>query len=263
MPRKAKISRTGNIRIGIGGWNYKPWRGVFYPKGLVQKSELEYASRKLTSIEINSTFYGSQKPASFTKWYAATPDDFTFSVKGPMFATHRRVLAEAGDSIERFFASGVLLLQEKLGPINWQLGPEKKFDAGDLADFLALLPRKIAGRAIRHAIEVRHPSFDTPEFPALARRHGVAIVVAGDSRFPQITQDTAPFVYVRIMGTTAKLKNGYSSRDLDAWAARASKWAGDGREVFLYVISGCKKRNPAAALALIERVALGAGPLPR
>ena len=139
--RKSK----GRIRIGVGGWSFKPWRGVFYPKGLVQKRELEFASSKLTSIEINSTFYGSQKPASFDKWYADTPDDFVFSVKGPMFATNRRVLGEAGESIDRFFDSGVLRLKEKLGPINWQLGPAKKFDASDLEAFFKLLPGKVAG----------------------------------------------------------------------------------------------------------------------
>src|SRR5690606_849775 len=155
MPRKP----AARIHIGVGGWNFAPWRGTFYPPGLAQKGELEYASNQLTSIEINSTFYGSQKPASFEKWYAQTPKDFIFSVKGPMYATNRRVLAEAQESIARFFGSGVLLLKEKLGPINWQFGPTKKFDAAELESFLALLPKKIDGRAIRHAIEVRHASF--------------------------------------------------------------------------------------------------------
>ncbi|MEO6079566.1 MAG: DUF72 domain-containing protein [Steroidobacteraceae bacterium] len=251
MSRRSKP----RIHIGIGGWNYKPWRGEFYPQDLVQKRELEYASRRLTSIEINSTFYGSQKPASFVRWHAETPENFVFSVKGPMFVTNRRVLAEAGDSIDRFFGSGVLLLRDKLGPINWQLGPGKKFDAGDLEAFLALLPAKLDGRQIRHAIEVRHASFCTPEFPPLARKYGVAIVLAGDSKYPEITDTTAPFVYARIMGTTADHKLGYSRRDLDAWASQAKAWSADGREVFLYVISGCKVRNPASAMALIERIA--------
>ena len=251
MPRKPKP----RIRVGIGGWNYKPWRGEFYPQDLVQKRELEYASSKLSTIEINSTFYGSQKPASFARWHAETPKDFVFAVKGPMFATNRRSLAEAGESIECFFKSGVLLLQEKLGPINWQLGPAKKFDAGDLEAFLKLLPKKLEGFPIRHAIEARNASFVTPEFPALAREYGVAIVFAGDSEYPEFTESTAPFVYARIMGTSDKPKKGYSDRDLDAWAAQAQAWASDGREVFLYVISGFKARNPAAAMALTERVA--------
>lgn len=249
-PRKIRSA----IHIGIGGWNYKPWRGEFYPEGLPHNRELEYASGKLGSIEINSTFYGSQKPASFSNWHAQTPENFIFAVKAPRFATNRRVLAEAGESIDRFFSSGVMLLRSKLGPINWQFGPAKKFDAGDMEAFLRLLPRKIKGTAVRHAIEVRHDSFNTPDFHALAQKYGVAIVLSGDSRFPEITHPTAPFVYARIMGTVANRKNGYSESALDAWAMRARTWAAEGREVFLYVISGFKPRNPAAAVALIKRV---------
>ena len=250
MPGKARAP----IHIGIGGWTYKSWRSVFYPKALPQKHELRFASSKLTSIEINSTFYGSQKPATFARWHAETPKDFVFALKGPRFATNRRVLAGAGDTIKRFFKSGVLRLQEKLGPINWQLGPAKTFDAADLESFFDLLPKQIDGRPIRHAIEVRHESFETPAFRALASRHGVAIVLAGDSAFPEIADKTAPFVYARIMGTRGNLRKGYPDRDLDAWARRAKSWAAEGREVFLYVISGFKARNPAAAMSLIERV---------
>lgn len=242
------------IRIGIGGWNYKPWRGGFYPADLPQTRELEYASNRLTSIEINSTFYGPQKPATFEKWRTETPPDFIFAVKGPRFVTNRRVLAEAGESIKRFVDS-LLPLQEKLGPVNWQLGPSKTFDARDLEEFLALLPAKMAGREVRHAIEVRHASFNTPQFPDLARKYNVAIVLAGDSEFPEITEVTSSLVYARIMGTTNRTRNGYSSRDLDAWAKRAKEWSSSGRDVFLYVISGHKAHNPAAAMALIERVA--------
>ena len=246
--------RSGRILVGIGGWNFKPWRGVFYPQGLVQKRELEFASRKLTSIEINSTFYGSQTPASFEKWHADTPDDFIFSVKGPMFATNRRVLGEAGESIDRFFDSGVLRLKEKLGPINWQLGPSKTFNAADIEAFLKRLPAKAGGRKLRHAIEVRNDSFCTPQFSALARKYRVAIVLAGDAGFPEIVDTHAPFVYARLMGTTARPRAGYAARDLDKWASRAQTWATAGRDVYLYVISGAKVRNPAAAMALIERL---------
>ena len=172
------MTRVGRIRIGVGGWVFEPWRGGFYPDGLAQKRELEFASRKLTSIEINGTYYGSQKPASFRKWYEETPEDFQFAVKGPRFATNRRVLAEAGESIERFFGSGVMELKEKLGPVNWQFMATKKFDAEDFAAFLALLPAEVDGRPIRHAVEVRHASFRHPEFVALAREHGVATIVA-------------------------------------------------------------------------------------
>ncbi|MFZ3177460.1 MAG: DUF72 domain-containing protein [Methylovirgula sp.] len=259
------------IWIGVGGWTYAPWRGLFYPKGLPQKRELEHMSRSLTSIEINGTYYGSQKPESFAKWHAETPDDFIFAVKGPRFATNRRALAEAGASIERFFASGVLALKDKLGPVNWQFLPTKKFEPEDFEGFLKVLPKKIAGRRIRHAVEVRHVTFQSPDFVALAREHGVAIVIAGDSHYPQIADLTADFVYARIMGTSESQDLGYSKPALDSWATRARLWAAggapddletltknpavaSGRDVFLYVISGSKARNPAAAMALIERL---------
>ncbi|QAY96595.1 DUF72 domain-containing protein [Methylovirgula ligni] len=264
------MAGKSRIFIGVGGWTYEPWRGGFYPAGLPQKRELEYMSRALTSIEINGTYYGSQKPESFRKWYEETPPDFVFSLKGPRFTTNRRVLAEAGESIARFFASGVAELKEKLGPINWQFMATKKFDAADFGKFLALLPKEIGGRHIRHAVEVRHESFRTPDFVALAREHDVAIVVAGDSEFPQIADVTADFVYLRIMGTQEKPKAGYAAKALDAWAERARLFAAGGipkdletlaplpakapRDVFLYVISGFKENNPRAAQALIERI---------
>ncbi len=264
--------KTGTIRIGIGGWTYEPWRGTFYPAKLPQKRELEYASRELTSIEINGTYYGSQKPESFIKWREETPEDFVFSLKAPRFATNRRVLAEAGETIERFFKSGVMELKDKLGPVNWQFMPTKKFDPADFESFLKLLPKEVGGRAIRHVVEVRHDSFRTPEFVALLREHGVAASVAGNSEYPQIPDITAPFVYARIMGTQQAEPLGYSQSALDLWAERAKRWAAgtipDGletvaeqelkpapRDVYLYVISGQKQRNPAAARALIERVA--------
>jgi uncharacterized protein YecE (DUF72 family) len=266
MIRNARPS----IRVGIGGWTFEPWRGTFYPEGLTQKRELEYASRKLTSIEINGTFYGSQKPETFAKWHAETPDDFMFALKGPRFTTNRRVLAEAGESVERFLNSGILELGDKLGPINWQFAATKKFDPEDFAAFLKLLPASMAGQPIRHAVEVRHDSFRTPDFVDLARRHGVAVVMAGDSDYPQIADPTAPFVYARIMGTQEGHPLGYAPKALDAWAARAKVYAEgavpedlDGvapapetvpRDVFLYVISGHKVANPAAAMALIERL---------
>lgn len=242
------------IHIGVGGWNFAPWRGVFYPRGLPQQQELAYASRHLTSIEINSTFYGAQKPASFAKWHDATPDEFIFAVKAPRYATNRRVLGEAGESIERFLNGGVLLLRHKLGPINRQLPPTKRFDPADVEVFLSLLPRRIKGQALRHAIEARHESFNCPQFLSLAEKYGVAIVIAGDSAYPRIEQSTAPFIYARIMGTRSANSSGYTGRELDAWASRILQWSEEGREVFLYVISGFKERNPAAAMALIERL---------
>ena len=265
-------SAKGVVRVGVGGWTYEPWRGVFYPDGLAHRRELEFASRKLSSIEINGTFYGSQKPESFAKWHDETPDGFVFALKGLRYATNRRVLGEAGETIERFFKSGVMELKDKLGPINWQLMPTKKLDLEDIAGFLKLLPRTVDGRAIRHALEVRHASFRSPEFVALAREHGVAIVLAGDSEHPQIADPTAPFVYARIMGTAEGEAAGYAQPELDRWAERAKIWAAGGmpdglqtvtpqssdavaRDVYLYVIGGHKVRNPAAAMALIERLA--------
>ncbi|MBA2589309.1 MAG: DUF72 domain-containing protein [Alphaproteobacteria bacterium] len=256
-----------SIYIGIGGWVYPDWRDNFYPKGLSQKRELEYASAHLTGIEVNGTYYGSQKPESFRKWHDETPDGFVFTLKGPRFATNRRVLAEAGESITRFFDSGVTELKDKLGPVNWQFMATKKFDAGDFEAFLKLLPKKVDGRAIRHAVEVRHDSFKDPAFVALCRKHGAAIVFGADSEFPLIGDVTADFVYARIMGTQAKEKLGYPSAILKKWAERAHDWEkGESpkrelliapaapkkkRDVFLFVISGAKERNPAAAQAII------------
>jgi uncharacterized protein YecE (DUF72 family) len=259
------------IRVGIGGWVFEPWRGEFYPKGLPQARELDYASRKLTSIEINSTFYRTQKPDSFRKWAAETPEDFVFSVKGPQFATNRRVLAEAGPSIERFFASGVLELKSKLGPVLWQMAPTKKFDPADFAAFLALLPTSLDGRPLRHAVEVRHESFLVPAFIELLRKFSVAVVVVESDKHPLIADATGDFVYARLQRTSAKEKTGYAPRAFDLWAKRARNWAAGGapddlatiavpapaqsrRDVFIYMISGAKVRAPAAAMALIEQL---------
>jgi uncharacterized protein YecE (DUF72 family) len=266
------MSKHGPIRIGVGGWTFEPWRGNFYPDGLAQKRELEYAGSKLTAIEVNGTYYGSQKPESFAKWHAETPEGFVFTLKGPRFTTNRRVLAEAGESVERFFNSGVTELKEKLGPVNWQFMATKKFDPADFEGFLKLLPKRVDGRDIRHAVEVRHDSFKAKEFVELAREYGVAVIFAGDSEFPSIADVTAPFVYARIMGTSEDEALGYSGKALDGWAETAKAWS-EGRtppalkdqllapaaktepcEVFLFVISGFKPRNPAAAMALIERV---------
>ena len=267
MPKASQ----GSIRIGVGGWTFEPWRTTFYPDKLPQKRELEYASSKLTSIEINGTFYGSQKPESFVKWRDETPDGFVFSVKAPRFATNRRVLSEAGSSIDRFFASGVMLLGDKLGAINWQFAPTKAFDAADFEGFLKLLPKEVEGHAIRNVVEVRHDSFNDPDFVALTRLYGVGIVLAADSKYVQIADRTAPFVYARIMGAVEAEPLGYSAAALDLWAEHARQLAAgkvpDGlktvaahaktktaTDVYLYFISGDKVRNPAAAMALIERL---------
>ena len=259
------------IRVGIGGWVFPPWRGSFYAKGLPQARELEYASRKLTSIEINATFYRTQKPESFRKWASETPDDFVFSVKGPQFATNRRVLAEAGESVERFFRSGVLELGSKLGPVLWQMPPTKRFDRDDFEKFLALLPRRLSDRPIRHVVEVRHESFRDPSFIALLRAFSVAVAVVDSAKHPLIADVTSDFVYARLERTSETVPTGYPPPALDAWADRARTW-GDGgvpadpavisseaypkakRDVFIYMIAGAKVRAPAAAMALIERL---------
>ncbi|ESQ84849.1 hypothetical protein AEAC466_07265 [Asticcacaulis sp. AC466] len=258
------------IYVGIGGWTYEEWRGPFYPEGLAQKRELEYASSKLTSIEINGTYYGAQKPASFQKWRAETPDNFVFAVKGTRYATNRKNLAESKDSVDRFLSSGISELKEKLGPINWQFMATKKFDPADFETFFKLLPPEVDGVRLRHAVEVRHPSFGCKEFIDLARHYGVAIITGADSEFPVIADLTADFAYVRIMGTTDQHDKGYSEQALDEWAYRArtlsegqvpndldtfgAKQPPRPHDVYLYVISGYKTRNPAAAMALIERV---------
>jgi uncharacterized protein YecE (DUF72 family) len=260
---------AGKIHIGIGGWVYEPWRGAFYPKDLPQKRELEYAASKLTSIEINGTYYGSQKPESFAKWREDTPEDFVFALKGSRFCTNRRVLAEAGPSVEKFLTSGLTELRHKLGPINWQFMPTKKFDPEDFEAFLKLLPKELDGISLRHAVEVRHDSFRTPDFIALLREYGVAVITSADADYTQIADVTAPFVYARIMGTQEAEPTGYSETGLARWAKAAQDWAEGGvpegletvgpaapkqkRDVFLYVISGGKVRNPAAAMELIAR----------
>lgn len=259
------------IRVGIGGWTFAPWRGTFYPAGLKQADELHYASQHLTTIEINGTFYSAQSAASFRKWRDATPDDFVFAVKGHRAVVNNRKLAEAGESIEWFFKTGILELGDKLGPILWQFAPFKRFNREDFGAFLALLPRQAGGRALSHVVEVRHESFVVPEFVALLREHGVAVVYADSDEHPAIADVTADFVYARLQRTDEKQETGYAAAELDLWAARARLWeAGSApadlprldkkaapktkRPVFVYMISGAKVRAPAAAMALIERL---------
>ena len=250
----AKARAGGRIFIGIGGWTFEPWRGVFYPEGLVQRRELEYASRALTSLEINGTYYSSFKPDSWVKWRDATPEGFVFSVKASRYCTNRKQMAAAAESIERFLGQGLHLLSDRLGPVNWQFMETKKFDAEDMADFFKLLPKEVEGVPLRHALEVRNPSFADPKFVDLARTHRAAIVYADHETFPKIDEATAGFTYARLMQTKEKPKTGFTGKELDAWAEKAKEWAKNG-DVYLYVISGAKVNNPAAAMALIERVA--------
>ncbi|HKD22004.1 MAG TPA: DUF72 domain-containing protein [Rhizomicrobium sp.] len=258
------------IRVGIGGWTFEPWRDNFYPKGLAKARELQFASRAVTTIEINSTFYSSQKPESFRRWADETPDDFVFAVKASRFAVNRRVLAEAGRSVELFVAGGITELKTKLGPILWQFAPTKKYDAEDFEAFLNLLPKTHDGIALRHAIEVRHESFAAKPFVELARKFGAAIVIADAAKYPLIADVTGDFVYARLQRSEAKVETGYTTKDIAKWAKIAEAWAEGGepkdlprigaaapkkkRDVFVYVISGAKERAPAAAMALIAKL---------
>ncbi|HWJ89302.1 MAG TPA: DUF72 domain-containing protein [Pelagibacterium sp.] len=261
----------GRIVIGVGGWTFAPWRGPYYPDTLPQRRELEHMGATMTGVEVNGTFYGSQKPESFRKWHDSVPDDFVFALKGTRYATNRRVLAEAGDSVERFVSSGIVELKDKLGPINWQLAATKQFDPEDFATFLRLLPSSEGSHPLRHAVEARHASFANAEAVALAREHGVALVAGCDAGYAEIADPTADFIYLRLQGTSEAHEKGYSDADLDAWAERIAMFArgevpsdlptfgpkaqSTPRDVYAFVISGDKVKNPAAAMALIERVA--------
>jgi uncharacterized protein YecE (DUF72 family) len=264
---------AGMIRVGIGGWTFEPWCGTFYPPGLPHARELAYASERLTSIEVNGTFYRTQTPQSFRKWAAETPDGFVFSLKGPRYATNRTRLAEAGPSIARFVESGITELGAKLGPLLWQFAPTKRFDEEDFAAFLELLPREADGCTLRHAVEVRHDSFCTPAFVALLRRHRVPVVYADADKFPAIADTTGDFVYARLQRCTEAEPTGYSAEALDLWARRFGIWASGGepsdlprvasppeaeggkpRDCFVYFIAGAKVRAPAAAVAFRERL---------
>ena len=261
------------IRVGIGGWTFEPWRGgAFYPEGWPQGRELEYASRQLSAIEINSTFYSSQKPATFAKWRDAVPDDFVFSLKASRFATNRRVLAEAGESISRFVGSGIAELGAKLGPIVWQFAPTKRFEPTDFEAFVQQLPGSIGGIALRHVLDVRHASFMCADYLALARRYGSATVFTDSDDYPSFADLTGDLVYTRLMRTQSALPEGCTPQALDQLAACAQAWR-DGleptglpkvestapsdvpRNVFMFFISGAKERAPCAAMALRQRLA--------
>ena len=259
------------IRVGIGGWNYAPWRDNFYPPGLVQRRELEYASRQLAAIEINSTFYGAQKPATYAKWAAQTPPGFVFSLKAPRRITQGKALAGAGGGMAAFVHGGLEELGDRLGPILWQLPPSRSFDADDLARFLDALPRELAGRPLRHVLEVRHPGFMCQRYLDLVRAHAVPTVFTDSADYPSFADLTGHFAYARLMRSEDGIASGYSLPALDVWAARAQRWAhGDdnpdlphvgnlqpsapARDVFVFFISSAKHRNPAAAMALQSRV---------
>ncbi len=251
------MATTADVRVGIGGWTFAPWRGSFYPEGLAHSRELHYASRQLTSIEVNGTFYSTFRPATFAKWHGETPDGFVFSLKAHRLATHRRVLATAGDSVTRFVESGIAELKDKLGPIVWQFMPAKLFEPEDFEAFLALLPRAVDGRRLRHALDVRHASFATPAFLALARRYGCVPVCTDSEKFPAIADAEAGFAYLRLMRGQADVPTGYTPEAIARWAEGVRAWTGGARprDVFVYFINGAKERAPAGAMELLRQLA--------
>ena len=270
---------AARIHVGMGGWVFEPWRGVFYPEGLSQKRELEFASRQVTAIEINSTYYSSQKPSTFARWKSETPEGFVFSLKGSRFVTNRRELAGAGESIQRYVEQGISELGDRLGPIFWQFANTKKFDEADFAAFLELLPAEVDGLKLRHAVEVRHDSFRTPAFVALLRRFNVPVVFADHTTYPAIPDVTGDFVYARLQTGADDVETAYPPAALDAWAERLKTWADGGapadleladpsnpaaakpRDVFAFIIHEGKIRAPAGAQALIARLAADHAPV--
>jgi uncharacterized protein YecE (DUF72 family) len=269
-------SAKAKIRVGIGGWTYAPWRSNFYPAELPQRRELEFASRQLTAIEINGTYYAAQKPATYAKWRSETPDGFVFSLKAPRYTTDRRTLADAGKTIDAFIFGGLAELGDRLGPILWQLAPDKAFERSDLAAFFDLLPRSLDGYPLRHVLEVRHASFKCDDYIELARKHSVASVFTDSPTYPSFADVTGDFIYARLMRSQSAIATGYAADDLDAWAQRARAWSAGSepsdlprvlpaaakkkkkpqqRDVYIYFISSAKENNPAAAIALIERLA--------
>lgn len=258
------------IRVGIGGWTFAPWRDNFYPKGLVQRRELEYASRKLTAIEINGTYYGTQKPATYAKWAAETPEGFVFSAKAPMRIMQSRSLQKTGPQIEDFLG-GIAALGDRLGPIVWQFDAGQRLQHDSFAQFLALLPKQVEGRAMRHVLDVRDREFVNADYLDLARQHGMATVFTDSPDYPSFADVTADFVYARLMRSRSNVATGYDSEELDLLAQRAQAWANgeqpadlpyltearapqQRRDIFVFFISAAKERNPHAAMALIERL---------
>ena len=247
---------TSDIRVGIGGWTFPPWRGVFYPDKLPHNRELEFAANTFGAIEINATFYGRQSPSSWEKWAAAVPAGFQFAIKGSRFCVTRPKLADAGEGIATFLAQGMAALGPKLGPFLWMLAARRKFDREDIAAFLKLLPRTLDGIPLRHVIEPRHESFRDEAFFALCSEHDVAVVFGDDDEFPCIDADTASFAYARLQRMREEVPTGYDDAALEAFSERARRWQADGRDCYIFMINGAKLRAPAAAIALQQRLGI-------
>jgi uncharacterized protein YecE (DUF72 family) len=267
----ASTSNALAIRVGIGGWTYAPWRNNFYPAKLVQRRELEYASRQLRAIEINGTYYGAQKAATYAKWAAETPAGFVFSLKAPRYIVERERLADAGKGVNGFVHGGLAEMGDRLGPILWQLPPSRPFDGDDLDAFLEALPRELNGQPLRHVLEVRHPSFLDKRYVELARAYRVPTVFTDSPDYPSLADLTGDFSYARLMRSADEIPTGYAPAELDRWAGYACGWAAGKdiaalphvaallpqtppREVFVFFISAAKQHNPAAAMALQSRV---------
>lgn len=244
----------GTIRVGIGGWTFPDWRGTFYPEKLPHSKELEFASRQLGAIEINSTFYSRQSPKSWEKWANATPESFQFTLKGSRFCITRRRLSEGAEGLGNFFAQGFAALGPKLGPIMWQFASHRTFDREDIAGFIDLLPATLDGLPLRHAIEPRHESFRDERFFALCRNRNIAVVLDDSDKFPPIEADTANFTYARLQRMQEDIETGYDAKTLDQFAAKARCLKASGSDQFIFMINGAKARAPAAALALQERL---------
>ena len=261
---------SGTIRVGIGGWDYDPWRGTFYPPGLAKAKQLEFAARRVTAIEVNATYYKLQSPALFAKWRDAVPDGFKCAIKGSRYCSNRKVLGEGAEAVARFCGQGFTELGDRLGPILWQFMATKRFDPDDFAAFLALLPREQDGVRLSHAVEVRHESFACAEFVALARAAGVAIVHSEGEGYPALADLSGDIAYARLQRSREEEPAGYKPEELDRWAEAARAWSrGESpaglplcadpppprpRDTYVFFIAGAKERNPAAATALIERL---------
>jgi uncharacterized protein YecE (DUF72 family) len=274
MPKsKPARSLATHVHVGIGGWTFAPWRGVFYPDGLPHAKELSYAARHLTSIEINGTFYRTQTPATFRKWASEVPDGFIFSVKGPRYVTHRGELKGGSESIERFLNSGVVELGDRLGPLLWQFPPFKKFDEADFGSFLELLPKEFNGWRLRHVVEIRHESFCVPQFIRLLREFETPVVFSEHETYPAIADVAGDFVYLRLQKGNDSIRTAYPEEAIAEWAARLKAWIGGHapadlpcieakpakikpRDIFVYFIHEGKIRAPHAAMALIDKLNL-------
>jgi uncharacterized protein YecE (DUF72 family) len=262
--------RRGPVRVGVGGWDYEPWRETFYPPGLPRARQLAHMASRLTAVEINATYYKLQKPELFERWAKAVPDGFRFALKGSRFCSNRKVLGEAGEAVERFCGQGLAELGDRLGPVLWQFMATKRFEPDDFRAFLELLPREVAGVPLRHVVEPRHESFRDRDFVAMARAAKVGIAFADSDEFPCFADLSGDLAYARLQRSRAEEAAGYPAAELDRWAETAKAWArGEGpegfpyvaeppepgpREAYVFFTSGAKERNPAAAMALIDRL---------